>query len=56
MNNIYVTCERLIRNGRTGGMQRRIDQLKNSGRLSEEEYEELNEMLNPPENNKTEEV
>ena len=42
---LYRTCKRLIERGLTNGLADKLDVLFAAGRLTEEEYKELTELL-----------
>lgn len=46
---LYRTLKRLIERGQTDGLEEKLDIFFAAGKLTEEEYQELIEMLNPKE-------
>lgn len=46
---LYRTCKRMIERGSTGGLAEKIDIFYAAGKLTDEHYAELTEMLNEKE-------
>lgn len=42
---LYRTCKRMIQRGRTGGLAKKLDIFYAAGKLTDEQYAELTEML-----------